>query len=58
MTKAVKEAISPDQLEKLGVEVKNIKKGKNEDLVIITKNREGGDILKKEILNIVGQGIP
>lgn len=50
MTKAVKEAIEPDQLKEMGLEVKNIKKGKNNDVVIITKNREGGDALKKEIL--------
>lgn len=55
MTKTLKEKVN---LEEIGVEVRNIKKGKKDELVITTKNKEGGEKLKEEIIKKVGGSVP
>lgn len=39
----------------LGVEVKNIRKGNGDNLVILTKDKLGGEKLKQEIINKIGK---
>lgn len=55
MTKIVKETID---LDTIGVVVKNVKEGKNNNLIIFTKDKEGRDTLRQEILDKVGTKIP
>lgn len=55
MTKIVKETID---LDTIGVLVKNVKEGKNNNLIIFTKDKEGRDTLRQEILDKVGTKIP
>ncbi|KAI5719057.1 hypothetical protein M8J76_004319 [Diaphorina citri] len=55
MTKIVKESID---LDAIGVEVKNVKEGKNNNLIIFTKDKKGRDTLRQEILDKVSPRIP
>lgn len=54
MTKIVKEVVKPEDI---GVEVKNLRKGKSESLVIVTKQKDGAKTLREEIMKRAGNRI-